>query len=103
MLKRGILRGHRPRLQPEFRYNAAHQFLGVIAMKRSRHLASFIFGVALAATLGAAQAPRSGADRCAGSRDLRLINGRIVTMDKRNTTVSEVTIQDGRFESVGRG
>ena len=42
-------------------------------------------------------------DRCAGSRDLRLTNGRIVTMDARNTIVSEVTIQDGRFETVGRG
>ena len=42
-------------------------------------------------------------DRCAGSRDLRLTNGRIVTMDPRNTIVSEVTIQGGRFETVGRG
>ena len=43
---------------------------------------------------------------CAGSRDLRLTNGRIVTMsspngDARNTIVSEVTIQDGRFAAVG--
>jgi predicted amidohydrolase YtcJ len=42
-------------------------------------------------------------DRCAGARDLRLVNGRIVTMDQRNSTVSEVTIQDGRFETVGKG
>lgn len=38
---------------------------------------------------------------CAGARDLRLTNGRIVTMDARNTIVSEVTIQDGRFAAVG--
>src|SRR6185503_7324922 len=42
-------------------------------------------------------------DRCAGSRDLRLTNGRIVTMDPRNAIVPEVTIQNGRFETVGRG
>jgi len=38
---------------------------------------------------------------CAGARDLRLTNGRIVTMDARNTIVSEVTIQNGRFAAVG--
>jgi predicted amidohydrolase YtcJ len=43
------------------------------------------------------------ADRCDGSRDLRLTNGRIVTMDKRNSIVSEVTIQDGKFDIVGPG
>jgi predicted amidohydrolase YtcJ len=43
------------------------------------------------------------ADRCDGSRDLRLTNGRIVTMDRRNSIVSEVTIQDGKFDTVGPG
>src|SRR3974377_907774 len=38
---------------------------------------------------------------CAGSRDLHLVNGRIVTMDARNTIASEVTIQDGRIDTVG--
>ena len=38
---------------------------------------------------------------CAGSRDLRLTNGKIMTMDARGTTVREVTIQDGRFTAVG--
>jgi len=43
---------------------------------------------------------------CAGSRDLRLTNGRIVTMsspngDARNSIVSEATIQNGRFAAVG--
>ena len=36
-------------------------------------------------------------DRCAGSRDLRFVNGKIVTMDKRNSILSSATIQDGRF------
>jgi predicted amidohydrolase YtcJ len=40
-------------------------------------------------------------DPCAGARDLRLTNGKIVTMDARGSTVSEVTIQNGRFTAVG--
>jgi len=47
------------------------------------------------------QAKPAQIDPCAGARDLRLTNGKIVTMDGRGTTVSEVTIQDGRFTSVG--
>ena len=41
------------------------------------------------------------ADNCAGSRDLRLVNGQIVTMDARNSVVSSVTIQNGRFDFSG--
>ena len=41
-------------------------------------------------------------DPCAGARDLRLINGRIATMDRGNTVVPEVTIQDGRFAYIGK-
>ncbi len=41
------------------------------------------------------------ADNCAGSRDLRLVNGKIATMDARNSIVSSVTIQDGRFDFSG--
>lgn len=49
------------------------------------------------------QAPAaSAADPCTGSRDVHLTNGRIVTMDARGTTASEVTIQDGRITAVGR-
>ena len=44
---------------------------------------------------------RAPIDPCAGARDLRLTNGRIATMDARGSTVSEVTIQDGRFTAVG--
>jgi predicted amidohydrolase YtcJ len=50
-----------------------------------------------------AQAPSTqDAARCAGSRDLHLTNGKIMTMDRQNTVVSEVIIQDGRFTAVGR-
>ncbi len=39
---------------------------------------------------------------CDNARDLRLVNGHIVTMDRKNTVVREVTIQNGRFEAVGK-
>jgi predicted amidohydrolase YtcJ len=42
------------------------------------------------------------AARCAGSRDLTLINGRIHTLDANNSIVPSVTISDGRFTAVGR-
>jgi predicted amidohydrolase YtcJ len=38
-------------------------------------------------------------DPCAGSRNLRLINGKIVTMDSKNSIVSSVTIQNGVFDN----
>ena len=41
------------------------------------------------------------AEDCSASRDLRLTNGRIYTMDSKNSIVNEVTIQDGRFAAVG--
>jgi predicted amidohydrolase YtcJ len=43
----------------------------------------------------------SAADRCDGARDLRLINGKIHTMDARDSVVASVTIQDGRFAAEG--
>src|SRR5579863_5821306 len=41
-------------------------------------------------------------DACAGARDLKLTNGRIVTLDKQNTIVTEVTIQSGKFTGIGK-
>lgn len=55
-------------------------------------LALFIAGAAL---------PAAAAD-CSAAADLKLVNGKIVTMDAKNSIVSEVTIQNGRFESVGK-
>jgi len=55
---------------------------------------------ALVASSASAQSPSAN---CAGSRDLRLVNGKIATMDAKNTTVSEVTIQNGVFTAVGKG
>jgi len=47
------------------------------------------------------QAPPAQVNPCIGARDLRLTNGRFVTMNRGGSTVSEVTIQDGRFTAVG--
>jgi predicted amidohydrolase YtcJ len=41
------------------------------------------------------------ASDCTDSRDLRLVNGKIVTMDPRNSVLSSVTIQNGRFDFSG--
>jgi predicted amidohydrolase YtcJ len=60
-----------------------------------------ISSVVLIGCLTAAPALAQG--RCAQARDLRLVNGRIHTLDARNTIVNEVTIQEGKFTAVGRG
>ena len=63
-------------------------------------------GMAVAAlglpSAAAAQGVPLAQGRCAEARDLRLVNGRIHTLDARNTIASEVTIQDGKFTAVGR-
>ena len=41
-------------------------------------------------------------DRCAGSRDVKLVNGKIHTLDGRNSVVFSATIKNGRFTAVGR-
>src|SRR6267154_1379793 len=59
----------------------------------------FALAATFVATAAAAQTPAAA---CAGSRDLRLVNGKISTMDAKNSIVSEVTIQDGVFTAVGK-
>jgi predicted amidohydrolase YtcJ len=44
---------------------------------------------------------QTGAGRCGDARDLRLVNGRIHTMNAQDTVVREVTIQNGRIAAVG--
>ncbi len=70
-------------------------------MNARRHR-DFVAICAALAIVAAAPASALAQDRCAGARDLRLVNGRIVTMDARNSIVPEITIQDGRIETVGR-
>jgi predicted amidohydrolase YtcJ len=45
--------------------------------------------------------PAAGQDACSWSRDLRLFNGKIHTLDPRDSIVSEVTIQEGQFAYFG--
>ncbi|HEX5432278.1 MAG TPA: amidohydrolase family protein [Bryobacteraceae bacterium] len=52
--------------------------------------------------VAAAAAPPATAADCSAARDLKLMNGKIVTMDRKNSVVSEVTIQNGRFDTVGK-
>jgi predicted amidohydrolase YtcJ len=40
-------------------------------------------------------------DRCAGSRDILVLNGKIVTEDANDSIVSAVRIKEGRFAAVG--
>jgi hypothetical protein len=53
-------------------------------------------------TAGEAFAQARQIDPCDGARDLRLVNGKILTMDAQGSIVSEATIQDGRVVAVGR-
>jgi predicted amidohydrolase YtcJ len=66
-------------------------------MKPGLHLCGLIAIALLARPCAAAE------DHCDEARNLRLVNGKIATLDQRNSIVSEVTIQNGRFTSVGRG
>ncbi|HEY9532026.1 MAG TPA: amidohydrolase family protein [Burkholderiales bacterium] len=62
-------------------------------------------GVALtAAVLCLATSAAHGAkdDDCEGNESLRLVNGRIHTMDAKDSVVHEVLIRNGRFAGVGR-
>jgi len=57
---------------------------------------------ALALCMGSAAA-RADDDDCNAGTSLRLVNGRIHTMDKHDTIVSSVLIKNGRFAAVGGG
>ncbi len=59
------------------------------------------FTILSAVTFALAALAQAQPDRCASSGDLRLINGRIHTMNAQDTVVTEVTIQSGRITSVG--
>jgi len=48
-----------------------------------------------------AQAPQAAAAAPAAAQDLNLVNGRIHTLDARNTMVSALAIRNGRVASVG--
>lgn len=57
--------------------------------------------VPIAALVHAALA-LAASDPCADSRNLKLVNGKIVTMDRNNSVVSSATIQNGLFENTSK-
>jgi predicted amidohydrolase YtcJ len=69
---------------------------------RSTALAAAVF---IALVWAAAAAADTGRDdeRCSNGETLRLVNGRIHTMDAKDRVVSSVLIKNGRFAAVGRG
>lgn len=69
---------------------------------RRAALAAGVFGALLAATASWGRDDRDD-DRCAGNKALRLVNGRIHTMDAKDRIVSSVLIRNGRFAAVGHG
>ena len=64
--------------------------------------ASFLVASSLLAGLAMITPALAGDDdRCAGARDVKLVNGKIHTLDARNSIVSSVTIKNGKFAAVG--
>src|SRR5436305_83409 len=61
------------------------------------------FVLVLTVIVSSSASAQTTSPNCTGSRDVRLVNGKIATMDAKNTTVSEVTIQNGVFTAVGKG
>jgi len=69
---------------------------------RRAALAAGLFCAPLAAT--SSWADRGSDDeRCTTGQALRLVNGKIHTMDDKNRVVSSVVIRNGRFTAVGHG
>lgn len=64
-------------------------------MRQTKHL------VLMAYVLSAGTAMAAN-DPCTDSRNLKLVNGKILTMDKKNSIVSSVTIQNGVFDNAGK-
>src|SRR2546422_326553 len=57
--------------------------------------------VALAACIAAAPAWADDEEDCKAGGSLRLVNGKIHTMDKKDSVVSSVLIKNGKFAAVG--
>jgi predicted amidohydrolase YtcJ len=71
------------------------------AQLRVAALAAVLFGVATFAAPAPALAQGASAD-CPLGRDLLLVNGKIHTMDARDSVVSSVLVDGGRFATVGK-
>lgn len=67
-----------------------------------RQLGAFLLVAGAVGLAGHLVAQQPSIDPCARGGDLRLVNGRIATMDAKNTIASELTIQAGRIVAVGK-
>ena len=73
-----------------------------VVRQPARH--ALVAGAILVAGLfGALPAAANGDRDCDGKQALRLVNGRIHTMDRRDSVVQSVLIKAGKFASVGQG
>src|SRR5215211_1655701 len=83
--------------------NAAMNTCGGSAMNGRFRVSLFVALWLLAGVVTVTPAlARDGDDPCAGARDVSLVNGKIHTLDGRNSIVSSVTIKNGKFTAVGR-
>src|SRR6266446_4309736 len=64
---------------------------------------AWLGAVALAASIAAAPAWADDDEDCKAGGSLRLVNGRIHTIEKKASIVSSVLIKDGKFAAVGHG
>src|SRR5205807_9915863 len=62
---------------------------------------AWLGAVALAACIAAAPAWADDDEDCKAGGSLRLVNGNIHTMDKKDSVVSSVLIKNGKFAAVG--
>ena len=73
-----------------------------LALRNGSIVTLFSVGIPAVLLAGATMAvPAAAQDYCTWARDVRLVNGKIHTMDAQNRVVSQVTIQDGRVAFVG--
>ena len=70
-------------------------------MKHRCRVSLFVASSLLAALTMMTPSAARDDDRCDGSRDVKLVNGKIHTLDARNSIVSSVTIKNGKFAVVG--
>src|SRR5438445_11759286 len=62
---------------------------------------AWLGAVALAAGIAATPAWADDEEDCKSGGSLRLVNGKIHTMDKKDSVVSSVLIKNGKFAAVG--
>jgi len=74
----------------------------IVRLRRAALLAGAFTALLAAAMPSLADNDRDD-ERCAGNKALRLVNGRIHTMDAKDRIVSSVLIRNGRFAAVGHG